>query len=59
MYGRIPEPGMGPHPPRSTLALYTNTSQSAIGWWDWCVFYTVRSGVDPGNSVFVPGLSEF
>ena len=57
MYGGISERRMGPYPPRGALALYTNTSQSAIGWWDWG-FHTVQGGVDQGKSVFVPVLSE-
>ena len=56
-YGRISDPGMGPYPPQGALALDTNTSQSAIGWWAGvstpCGAVSTR-----WKSVFVPELSE-
>ena len=45
--------GWGIYAPRGALALYTNTSQSSIGWCGWG-FHTVRGGVDPGKLRFRP-----
>ena len=45
MYGRISDQGLAPYPLRGALAFYTNTSQSAIGWWGWG-YHTARGGVD-------------
>ena len=57
MYGNISDPETAPYPPRGTLALYTNTSQSVTGQWGWG-FHAVRGGVDPGEISFRPGFSE-
>ena len=50
-------PGMESYRPQVTLALCTTPSQSAISQWGWG-FHNVRGGVDLGELIFVPGLSE-
>ena len=52
-------PGMRPYhlPSSPGGAGSTNFSQSAISRWGWG-FHTVRGGIDPGITVFVPGVLE-
>ena len=52
---------MGPYPPRGALALYSSTSQSAIGQWGWG-FDAVRGGFDPGDHrfrIYEPGMAPY
>ena len=56
MYGKIYDLKMVPYPPRAALAPRTAANQQSASRWG---FHTVRGDIDPGNTVFVPGLLEF
>ena len=49
--------GMRPYCSRIARVLFSSPSQSAIDRCGWD-FHTVRGGVDPGGSVFVPGMLD-